>query len=170
MSRPHDFLPRHLSIRAILQLQGLLVVAATVGCTTPQAAPTPPAQEASTGPVFGEKAERNLENLYLFHCAPEYLPYPDGQGPPVPARSDAEWRERREELTDCGQEVAHRYANLEAIRTLTWNGTTHSMTEAEMRAMARRGPAYLEDYADELLQGERRRAGLSETVAGEVTP
>jgi hypothetical protein len=145
-----------------------LLAAAAVSCTTPQAATVPSAEEASSAPVFGEKAERNLENLYLFNCAPEYLAYPEGEGPPVPSRSDAEWEQRREDLTACGREVAGRYAHLEAIRALTWNGTTHSMSEAEMKAMAQRGPDYLEDYAEGLVQAERRRAGFSDTVAGEI--
>lgn len=169
MSSTHKLL-RRLAGEGFAYLRGLLLAAAAVGCSTPQVATAPSAEEASSAPVFGEKAERNLENLYLFNCAPEYLPYPEGEGPAVPTRTDAEWEQRREELTACGRKVAQRYTNLEAIRALTWNGTTHSMSDAEMKAMAQRGPAYLEDYAEGLVQAERRRAGFSDTVAGEVEP
>jgi hypothetical protein len=173
MPSARDLHDLRLAIRDVPSVHGLLLAAAALAaasCATPQAPSGSSAEEAAPAPVLTEEGRRNLENVYLFNCAPEYLPYPEGQGPPVPARSDAEWRERREELTACGRRVARRYATLDTIRALAWNGKTHSMSEAEMKGMAQQGPAYVADYVEELLQRERRRAQLSSTVAGEVTP
>lgn len=173
MSGTHDLHALRFDIRDGVYIRVLplaAVVLAAVGCATPEAPSTasaPSAEEASSPPVFTEEAKQDLENLYLFECAPEYLPYPDGQGPPIPARSDAEWQERRKELTACGRKIARRYTKLEVVRAMAWNGTTHSLSQAEMKGIAERGPAYLEDYVDELLAGERRRARLSSTVAEE---
>jgi hypothetical protein len=170
----HAEAPRNprLAARSLLDLPWQLLVAAalsTASCATPQA-PTVPGEERSSPPVLTEDGKRYLENLYLFTCASEYVPYPDELGPEVPTRSEAEWRKRREELSACREEVARRYTTPEAVRALTWNGSTHTMSDAERRGIVLDGPSYLEGYVDELLQRERSRERLVRTVAEETTP
>lgn len=149
---------------------------AAAGCATPPPTKAPsraqePAPAVSEGPPPGEsgtldeRGKRYLTNAYLFTCAPEYVPYPEGQGPPVPVRSDAKWREREQELQTCMQEVAQKYAKLETVRAMTFNGKTQTMSESEMRDVVAQGPAFLARYTADLLRGERRRERFSDAVA-----
>ena len=113
-----------------------------------------------------------MELVYLFSCAPEYVPYSEGEGPPILPRSEAEWQERRQELIACQRRIARAYTSLETIRAMTWNGSTYALSDAEMKGIVRNGADYLEDYVDELLQAERRRAPSSGsgTLSREGTP
>jgi hypothetical protein len=100
---------------------------------------------------LSEEAERALQNLYLFECAQGYLVRPEeGFGP-------------AEEKLACLEKVEQDDLDLAAVRTLSSTGSGYSLTEAEMEAMVRDGPAYLEDYVRKLLQddgGDARVADL----------
>jgi hypothetical protein len=142
-----------------------------MNCTTPQA------QTAASGgeehphaSVLSEDGERYLTNAYLFACAPEYVPYPDGQGPPIPVRTDAERREREAELTACLREVVAQYTTLENLRRATSTGNRQSMSDAEMKGIVQYGSAFLDDYVKRLLERERQREGVSgESAGGELS-
>jgi len=116
--------------------------------------------EAGDGPVaLGDEGRHYLRSIFLFRCAGDYLPYPDGSGPPVPDRTEREWAEREAELDRCLADVLDEYTRLETIRTMTWNGSEHVLSEPQMEAIARSGDAFLESYVEGLLRGERRREG-----------
>ncbi len=150
-----------------------LVVSATLGCATAPDAPRSDGQVPqvpSSAAVFSAHGERYVENLFLFLCAPEHVPYPVGQGPSGPQRSQAEWQDREEELSACSERVAQRFTTLDAVRSLTWNGTGYSMSEAEMRGIARHGAAHLDEVATDLLRLEREKSQLSGALAGPTAP
>lgn len=139
---------------------GLLAAAtlAIVGCTTtPDPVPEPRTEAREDPIVLSDPGKRYLENVYLYGCATEYLPYPRGKGPPVPARTEEEWAEREEELTACRREVADEYTRLETVRMMTWNGTRHSMSDGEMQGIVRHGDAFLQEYVSDLMEVERAR-------------
>ena len=138
-----------------------------MNCATPQA------QTAASGgaehphaSVLSESGEHYLTNAYLFSCAPEYVPYPDGQGPPVPVRTDAERREREAELTACLREVAAKCTTLENLRRVTSAGKRHSMSDADLKWIVQHGGAFLDGYVKRLLERERQREGVSDDFAG----
>jgi hypothetical protein len=145
---------------------GLTVLAcvglAAVSCATPEP-PSVDAQvaEAPEPIVLTAQGEEYLKNAFQFGCAAEYILYPDGEGPPVPQRTDAQRSERQEELTSCLETVKTNYATPEGVRLTTWNGKKHSMSDAEMQAVVRYGDAFLDDYVRDLLEGEKQREGRS---------
>ncbi len=152
-----------------------LAGSAALGCASaPDAklssgqAPPEPARAA----VFSAHGERYVENLFLFLCAPEHVPYAVtvGEGSSEPQRSPAEWQDREQELSACSERVAQRFTTLDAVRSLTWNGSSHSMSEAEMRGIARYGAERLDELATDLLELERENARLSGALAGPVAP
>jgi hypothetical protein len=140
---------------------------AAMNCATPQ--PQTGVSEEAEHPrasVFSESGVHYLTNAYLFACAPEYIPYPDGQGPPVPVRTDADRREREAELTACLREVAAKCMTLENLRRVTSVGKRHSMSKAEMKCIVQHGGAFLDGYVKRLLERERQREGVSGDFAG----
>lgn len=139
---------------------------ATMSCATPQAQTAASGGEELPPGVLAESGERYLTNAYLFACAPEYIPYPDGQGPPVPVRTDAERREREAELTACLREVAAKCTTLKNLRRVTSVGKRHSMSDAEMKWIVQHGDAFLDRYVKRLLEREREREGASGKFAG----
>lgn len=131
-----------------------------LGCATASEPASAPGKAPADAPVvLSDDGKRYLKDVYLYRCANEYIPYPHGEGPPVPARTDEEWSEREEALTTCRRDVAREYTALETVRALTWNGTDHAMSEAEMQGIARYGDAFLQEYVNDLLEAEMRRGG-----------
>jgi len=118
---------------------------------------------ASAGPAtLTEDAKSYLRYGFQVECAEDYLVYPDGEGPPVPNRSESEWSEREAELRGCLEEkVLGRHTSLERVQVMMWNGKDYTMSQGAMRTIVRDGDAYLDDYVDSLIAGERRRAGSS---------
>lgn len=132
--------------------------------------PSEPAQEADAAESsdaspasLSDKGRRYLEDVFLYSCAEEYLPYEDGDGPPVEPRSEREWAERENDLAQCRDDVVEEYVSLDKIRIMTWDGTTHSMKPAEMEGIVQLGPEFLTDYVEAMLQAERRRARTAES-------
>lgn len=138
-----------------------------MNCATPQAQTAASGGEELPPPgALSESGERYLKNAYLFACAPEYIPYPDGQGPPVPVRTDAERTEREAELTACLREVAAKCTTLKNLRRVSSVGKRHSMSDGEMKWIVQHGDAFLDDYVKRLLERERQREGVSDNFAG----
>lgn len=137
------------------------------GCAAPATeAPEPTSLEAPAPIVLTEEGERYLTDVFLFACAPEYIGYPTGEGPPIPVRSEAQRRARRSELERCvSEEAADRYSRLEVVRALTWNGRTHSMSERDMQGIVQFGDTFVQSYVERLLEDERRREGTAEKAA-----
>lgn len=133
---------------------------AALGCATVQA-PTreTPSGEPSGEAVLSKRGERYLRLTFLFTCAPEYLPYPDGEGPPVPARTEAEREQRKEQLLACQREVAETYTTPDAVRALTKEPGGQGLSDAEIAGVVQRGDAFLDAYVQGLLERERQREG-----------
>lgn len=146
-----------------------VVLLACSGCTSTAVAPVQPKQSAELPVEFSDDGKIYLKNVYRFICASEYLPYPDGEGPEVPPRTASEWSQRERELNACREEVAERYTALETVRMMTWNGTEHTMSDAEMRGIVRHGEDFLREYLDDLLEAERLRGGFSRPRSTSMT-
>lgn len=148
--------------RADRGLRGLLALAALLAAAGCASAPVETAGSgaAETEPVLSEAGKRYLENLYVFLCAPNYAAVPEGEAPPE-AAAKQELREREE----CQRELVRDYTSIEAVRSLTWNGSGHSLSPAEMQGIVEYGPAYLDEYVD----GLRRAAGVPSVAAAPPT-
>ena len=109
--------------------------------------------------MLASDGKRYLRNMFIFTCAKEYVPYEDGEGPPIATRTDAERAARQQELERCLADVAEQYTKLDTVRQMTWNGKAHAMGEGEMQGIVRDGAAYLDEYVQQLLAGERSREG-----------
>lgn len=135
---------------------GLASCATGPGADAPPVDAPPPTEEPI---VLSPEGERYLRNMFIFACAREYVPFDDGEGPPLPTRTAAERAKREQELLGCMTEVSEEYTQLETIHQMTWNGSTHVMGNGEMQGIVRDGPAYLDEYVRMLVAAEQTREG-----------
>ena len=161
--------------RALPGLCLALAAAGGIGCAGAQVRAKEKTPDVSAPPpqiVLTEDGERYLKNVYQFECANEYIPFADGEGPPVGPRTDAERRAREAELQEClRNRVAGVYTKPDTVDFMTWNGRSHSLSEVERKAIAQFGDAYLTKYVNGLIEREKRleSGASSAAVQGAAT-
>ncbi len=121
-----------------------------------------PASESTGGSAAGK---RYLETVLVYNCARDYVGYEVGGAelPPVQAGRTETLAQREQELTECAQRVAKEKTQPEVVKTLTWNGSSHDLSAAEIQGVAQFGGDYVSEVLSRLIESERRRESMPPT-------